>query len=66
MARRKESRMADDQQEEASSGANHQVPTTPAVVTWTVFCNTWYNKHEKILSHQGDEHDLDKLTWWTQ
>ena len=33
VARKKESRVAGEQHEPASAGANHQVPTTPAIVT---------------------------------
>lgn len=38
MARKKELLTADEQQEAASSGSIHQLPTIPATVTWTVFC----------------------------
>ena len=38
VARTKESRMPGEQQELASAGENHQVETTPAMVTWMVFC----------------------------
>jgi hypothetical protein len=37
VARTKESLIALEQQDEASSGANHQVETTPAIMTWIVF-----------------------------
>jgi hypothetical protein len=38
VARRKLSLMAEEQKELASSGANHHVDTTPAIMTWIVFC----------------------------
>jgi hypothetical protein len=37
VARRKLSLMAEEQKELASSGANHHVDTTPAIMTWIVF-----------------------------
>ncbi len=37
MARLKESRTALEQHEEASNGANHQVPTTPLTITVDIF-----------------------------
>lgn len=38
--RRNESLTPREQNDDASVGTNHQVPTAPATVTWTTFCIT--------------------------
>lgn len=51
-ARKNELLRADEQQQEASAGSNHQLPNIPATVTCTVFYGVKESrKREQMIKH---------------
>ena len=54
----------EEQQEDASSGTNHHVPTVPATVTWTTFffpIAKLFHIHEKEKNFRIFFKDMNKI-----